>query len=296
MTFDERSGRPRESFAVLRTVLHGALQACAAVPIRLATVVVSVRPADPGVAVTFADGRIDRFAVVVGADGARSRVRRSAFAESELHSSGVRCWRFVARDSRQHRDVIEFLGNGRRVGLIPLPNAETYVFATAEPDVAGSADEPPEKKLRRLFAGFAAPIPELLAGELRAFRFEVLGTLAFPRFARGRIALLGDAAHCMSPNLAQGAALAMEDAVTLAAALHAEGATPHALQSYSRRRAARVRRIAFATDIAGRVAHVRHPWLRAMRDGMLRSSSGATASILGGLLAWGMPNGRQEWH
>jgi 2-polyprenyl-6-methoxyphenol hydroxylase-like FAD-dependent oxidoreductase len=281
------------TFAISRPLFHRALEAKADAPVRYSKAFVALREVADRVEVTFSDAAVEVFDLVVGADGAYSRVRACAFPGASFRANGVYCWRFIAHDGRDARDVTEFLGDGRRVGLIPLRGRETYVFATCDAGVLARTQGTPRQRLRRLFSDFAAPIPDLINGPLSAFSFQALGGL--PRFhlARGRIALIGDAAHAMTPNLAQGASLAMEDAVELAAVLAARPVTPHALQRYARARLARLKRMALAADFAGRVAHVRHPVLRAMRDTCLGSSM-ITNRLVHALLAWGMLDGQSS--
>jgi 2-polyprenyl-6-methoxyphenol hydroxylase-like FAD-dependent oxidoreductase len=101
---------------------------------------------------------------------------------------------------------------------MPLADGRVYCYAAAPADPGGRAgDELAE--LVRLFGGWHEPIPELLAAATPGdvLRHDVAELAApLPGFHRGRVALLGDAAHPMTPNLGQGACQALEDAVVLA--------------------------------------------------------------------------------
>ncbi len=121
--------------------------------------------------------------------------------------------------------VGETWGSGERFGITPLPDGRVYWFAVANgaatsavanqtSDAVSGVDE-----VRRRFTGWHDPIPALLDATdpdtvLRNDIIELAAPL--PSFVNGRIALVGDAAHAMTPNLGQGGNLAIEDAVTLA--------------------------------------------------------------------------------
>ncbi len=109
--------------------------------------------------------------------------------------------------------------------------------------------------------------------------------MPWPLLARECVAVVGDAAHVMTPNLAQGAALAMEDAVVLAGCLARARGVPEALVDYARRRRARLVAIAGASQAAGTIAHLANPWARSVRDRMLASTALA-GPALSRLLDW----------
>jgi 2-heptyl-3-hydroxy-4(1H)-quinolone synthase len=281
------SCRGLSTLAMPRAVLLESLHAAAKVPIRFGVELVTLREHPDCVEATFADGRHEAYDLVVGADGAHSRVRQAVCPETKIIDTKVRCWRFVMADQRNRRDVVEFLGPHRRLGLIPLPNNETYIFATADFNELRDRDDVGQDEFRRLFSNFGAPGLDIAHGEKRAFGVEDLTTLLRPFFGRGRVALLGDAAHLMTPSLAQGATLALEDAVVLASVLSAGLEPPTALQIYTNRRVDRVRRFAIAAEVAGRLAHARSPIVQRLRDAALRYGSGL-GWALSSFLAWGM--------
>ena len=92
---------------------------------------------------------------------------------------------------------------------------------------------------RELFADFADPVPRLVqqAGDAH---FALIEEVVPPAWSARRVVLVGDAAHASSPNMAQGAAMALEDAIVLADALATSQDTDEALSEYQRRRAARI--------------------------------------------------------
>ena len=112
------------------------------------------------------------------------------------------------------------LGRGASFLTIPIGGGLVYCYAdvTTDPDGPGPPAGDPLAGLRERFAGFAAPVPELL--DQLPTRTQVhaapIEQVAAERWGRGAVVLVGDAAHAMSPNMAQGAALAFEDALVLA--------------------------------------------------------------------------------
>jgi 2-polyprenyl-6-methoxyphenol hydroxylase-like FAD-dependent oxidoreductase len=173
--------------------------------------------------------------LVVAADGIHSAVRRSLFPghPGPVHS-GVTSWRIVV--ARPEGDVggSETWGPGQVFGLVPLADDLVYCYATApagpgsrdrdgreeiDAENGGGQDGDQKAELIRLFKGWHDPIPRLLAASepdkiLRHDIFSLAPPL--PAFHAGRVALLGDAAHAMTPNMGQGACQAIEDAVVLA--------------------------------------------------------------------------------
>ena len=96
-----------------------------------------------------------------------------------------------------------------------------------------------ETEWRELFADFADPVPRLLEQAGDAY-FAPIEEVAPPAWTARRVVLVGDAAHASSPNMAQGAAMALEDALVLADVLATSHAIEEALAEYQRRRTARV--------------------------------------------------------
>ena len=187
--------------------------------------------------------------LIVGADGINSVVRRLLAPEIVSRPAGYGAWRGVAATGSATPSVAsETIGPGKRFGLVPLTGERTYWFAVLGLD-GGGAD------LVRAFEGWHEPIPDVLAAPAIGERsYLPLADLpALPRWHRGNVVLVGDAAHAMTPNLGQGAAQALEDVASLAR--HLEHEPPaQALAAYVDQRKRRAELIVARSRAFGRLA------------------------------------------
>jgi len=243
------------------------------VTLRLGTQVVEVQESADSVGVRFSDGRAGEYTLLIGADGLRSETRRRVHGDGPLRYAGETCWRAVVPGLDVGAAGTETWGHGVRMGVIPLSGGRVYTFLVAvAPE--GSPGEANGDVLAR-FSALGGPC----AGALR--RMAELGTevhllqhdlyeVPAPCWGEGRTWLLGDAAHAMTPNQGQGAAMAIEDAAVLALVIGdglSDPAESHA--RYVAERDARVRRVQLDSRRLGEVATVQAPALRWARDVLL---------------------------
>ena len=176
--------------------------------------------------------------LAVGADGIHSQVRRELLGEVAPRYMGYRSHRLVMDNVAGVRCFTEYLGRGVRVGLVPISETRLYVWTTFNSPRDAALPDP-----REVFAQFGAdPVRRVLAALPPAEEIIVteIEELAPQRWARGRAVLLGDAVHAMTPNIGQGAGMAMEDAAVLAEELAGAAEIDHALANYVKRRRTRV--------------------------------------------------------
>jgi len=262
---DERYG---PTWALSRPALHEALLAALppSVEVRLGTPVTDVLEDDVGLEVRL--DRTRRYDVAVGADGLRSAVRDRVMGAARIRYSGVTCWRGLVTNPGLE-GAIEAWGGAARIGVVPLAQGHLYYFLVlSAPRRAPSLGWP--DGFRKAFGHFRGEVARLfdVLGEAPPLHHD-LDELEAPVWGRDRLFLLGDAAHGMTPNQGQGAAMAVEDALALvkAVAPGLEGA----LHRYRAVRHERVRRVQLDSRRLGRIAHWRAPFARWFRDGLLRA-------------------------
>ncbi len=261
-----------ECVAIHREALHELLrEATADVPVRLGT---SVNRIEDGESpqVTFTDGSSGTYDLVVGADGIRSKVRELALGGPDAGYVGQASWRFVSDGFPELSDWTVMLGRGRSFLTVALGDGVVYCYAdinTRDPANVANGD------WRELFADFADPVPRLLEGA-RVAHFAPIEEVVPPAWRAGRTVLVGDAAHASSPNMAQGVAMAVEDALVLAEVLTADQPVEEALAAYEKRRHARVAFVQEQTHRRDRTrslpAAVRNLTLRLAAERIFRSN------------------------
>jgi 2-polyprenyl-6-methoxyphenol hydroxylase-like FAD-dependent oxidoreductase len=207
-------------------------------------------------------------------------------------------WRGVvdaeaAADADVPAVVTESWGQGRRFGLLPLADGRVYWFAGVYgPQDIGAGDD--LAAVAERFTGWHDPIPRLLAAtrpqSLLRHDIQYLRD-PLPSYVYGRVALLGDAAHAITPDIGQGAALALEDAVVLTVALSDEpNDVPAALARYDLARRERTQRLVRVSARVCRMAAGRNPvtaWLRDQLVGMI--PAGVFLRAANGALSWTPP-------
>jgi 2-polyprenyl-6-methoxyphenol hydroxylase-like FAD-dependent oxidoreductase len=156
--------------------------------------------------------------LVVAADGIGSATRMSLFpGHPGLRYAGFTTWRLLTGPVTGQVVMAESWGRGTVFGVMPLSDGRVYCYAAA-PAAPGARAGDELAELARLFGTWHEPIPQLLATARPqdVLRHDVAELAApLPSFHRGRTALLGDAAHPMTPNLGQGACQALEDAAVI---------------------------------------------------------------------------------
>lgn len=225
--------------ALPRVDLHAVLRD--GVPVHRGRTIGSLERIDGPVAVTLDDGSAGKFDLVVGTDGLHSTVRRLAVDPRPPVPVGQQSWRFLAACPPQTTTWTVMLGRGASFLTVPVGQGLVYCYADVTTDEELDGD--PVGRLRERFAGFAAPVPQLLdqIDDPAQVHVAAIQQVAEECWGHGAVVLVGDAAHGMSPNMAQGASLAFEDALVLAAQLRGSGTVADALAGFVARRSPRTR-------------------------------------------------------
>ncbi|WP_030611425.1 FAD-dependent oxidoreductase [Streptomyces sclerotialus] len=239
--------RPR-----LQGILSDAVRASGAT-LRLGVRAASLEQDDDGVSVAFDDGSEGRYDLVIAADGLGSATRAAIGITDRPEPTGMAIWRVAApRPAGVTRTDLAYGGPAYIAGYCPTSDSTLYAYVVeakrdrASIPVASYADE-----MRALAQHYGGHWPEITAhitdpAKVNYTWFDRL--LVEGSWHRGRVVLVGDAAHCCPPTLAQGAAMSLEDAWVLAQLLTASDTWDDPLfQEYYERRVARVRPVVDAS-------------------------------------------------
>jgi 2-polyprenyl-6-methoxyphenol hydroxylase-like FAD-dependent oxidoreductase len=209
---------------IYRHYLHNVLTRAAkdaGADIRYETTITGLLDTADGVQAQLSDGTEDTVELVVGADGIRSSLRRRLFgSDCDPVSTDQACWRMLASRPKELSYGAVYLGQGVRVGTIPLADDMMYLFAISNENVDQhyAKDELPER-LYALLEGFGGFVPAAReqARSSDSIVFTMIEEVLMPPpWHQGRVVIIGDAAHACGPQIAQGGAMAVEDAVVLA--------------------------------------------------------------------------------
>lgn len=238
----------------------------------LGAAVASVVDAGDEVRVTLTSGEVVVGAGLIAADGIRSAARTSVFGMKPLRYAGYTCWRGIAPVPPGWRggDMFERWGRGRRFGVVPISGESVYWFATLNAPEGGHDGPDVQVELAEIFRGFAEPVPTLIRTAPTILRNDIVDIHPLAEWSRGRVTLLGDAAHAMTPNLGQGACQAIEDAVVLAERVASAPDLPAAFVDYAALRRPRATAVAEQALKLGQVAQWENGVARAARDLLVR--------------------------
>ena len=224
----DRTGAPGYVFS--RTDLQGILlEAVGVGRVRTGARCVGLEQNEAGVVIRLEGGMEAKGDVVVGADGIHSAVRNSVAPGSEPSYAGIAGWvGIVPNDGLLPVGVVkEFVGAGKRCGLLPLSNNRLYFnFAAAWDRSQPRPASGWTGVVERLFAGWPSQLQAVFRRleDREPIYLEISDIPHLARWSAGRATLLGDAAHATTPTVGQGACQALEDVVVLVRCLES-GAT-----------------------------------------------------------------------
>ncbi|WP_054971213.1 FAD-dependent monooxygenase [Alicyclobacillus ferrooxydans] len=228
-----------------------------------------VSPTETGVIVQFSDGSREEFDGAIAADGIHSSIRHQLIGDSE-RTVDYTAWRGIAIDAEvPPASMCEYLGPGVRMGYAAINPSLTYWFATVnnnlvKPDIKWST-------VVDKFSGFPKAVRSLIEStpEESILQNSIRDVLPGAPMAWSNVALLGDAAHAITPNLGLGGCLALEDAQFLGRSLRAlqQGESlKQVFAHYAKSRRVRVARIANFTRWLGRATQMEQRSLMGLRN------------------------------
>ncbi len=229
---------------ISRAAFHAILAEAArdaGVDIRCGLTVTSWEEQEDGLSVPFSDGSSDRFALIVGADGLYSDTRASVFPECRPMPTGQAVWRAAcARPAGVDCTHLFFGGRHGVVGINPVSPtlAYLYIVENASQDTRRDPATLHTQMREELaeYGGFAAQLAVTLDDPAKVSYRPLEWLLAPAPWSKGRVVLIGDAAHANPPVLAQGAAMGIEDAIVLAEEVTSDGPLDAALARFAARR------------------------------------------------------------
>lgn len=210
------------------------------IPVRLGVTFESIEDRGDRVDVSFTDGTRGSYDLVIGADGNYSAVRKLLFPDAVPRYTGQGVWRYNVPRPQDLEWSDLYIGKDKgKAGYCPLTPEDMYIFAVfEEPGNPRFAPETLADEMRRRLEGYGGILGEaarhVTDPALVVYRPLEACILPSPWY-RGRVVLIGDAAHSATPHLGQGAAMAIEDAVVLAEEIAARD-VEDALDAFMRRR------------------------------------------------------------
>ena len=234
---------------IMRPELHRILSTrtlAVGVHVRLGTTVETLAQVPNGVEVKLTNGHREQYSLVVGADGIYSKLRERVFPEAPRPKfTGQVIYRIVAERPAGFDRTHFYMGPDSKLGFNPVSRTHMYMFllqrSPANPWVAV---EDQARRLYQAMAGWGGIAPEVretvLTTNAHTINYRPLEAVLLPDpWYRGRVVLIGDAAHAATPHLASGAGMAVEDGIVLAEEVARDGNIEAALPRFMARRFAR---------------------------------------------------------
>ena len=221
------------------------------------------------VRLTFADGSVETADIVIGADGVNSKIRDHLLGAEPPRYTGYVAHRAVFPASLLGADpfdlCVKWWSEDRHMMVYYVTSKRDEIYyVTGVPQAewpAGQSVAPSSRdEMREVFAGYHPSVQKLIDATPEVTKWPLLERDPLSLWSRGRLVLLGDACHPMKPHMAQGAAMAIEDAAMLTRCLDEVGATDYtgAFALYEANRAERASKVQL-------VSH-NNTWLRTNED------------------------------
>lgn len=234
---------------ILRPVLHDILSStvrAAGVDVRLGLKVETLEQDSDGVDVQFTDESCGRYDLVIGADGIYSSIRGMIFPDApKPQLTGQGCWRVIANRPVEVDRTEMYFGGPVKLGINPVSQDQMYMFILEHvPDNPRFSDDQLVPHVRALMAPFGGAVPAVRESITTPAQvnYRPLEWLLLPDpWYRGRVVLIGDAAHATTPHLASGAGIAAEDGLVLAEELRRHDDVSGTLRAFMDRRFERAR-------------------------------------------------------
>jgi 2-polyprenyl-6-methoxyphenol hydroxylase-like FAD-dependent oxidoreductase len=224
------------------------------------------------VVVRLADGGEERGDILIGADGIKSVVRQQLHGWTEPHYSGITAWRAICDYESPQIPVGEmciYWGPGARILHYHVSGQRLYWLSLVKsPPRLRDPEGGSKAAVTERYRGWPRQVEGMLAAtdETAILRTDIVDRDPLKRWGQDRVTLLGDAAHPMYPDMAQGAGQAIEDAICLAGTLRRAADPVSALQDYEERRRDRANGFVKTSRIVNRMSLMQAPVMCAVRN------------------------------
>lgn len=224
----------------------------------------------------FEDGSTSKSDILLAFDGIHSVARKKLTPQAAIRYAGYTCWRAVIDKVPSDFDnklFTETWGAQGRFGITPLTGNRIYWFATKN---APPQDQQMQnfqiKDLMDNFRNYHHPVSEILAltDDTQLIWNDIIDFVPLERYAYGRVLLAGDAAHATTPNMGQGACMAIEDAITIANCLTSSADVAQAFSLFEQKRKMRATRVVKTSWLIGRAAQLENAILIRARNILFR--------------------------
>lgn len=266
-----------DNFTIHRADLHDVLlNHVRPESIRLDKQCIDFKQEPDGVLLRFQDRSTAYADHVIACDGIHSIFRTKLVPHSKSRYSGYTCWRGVIDklpSGMNMEETSETWGNGSRFGIVPLAKDRIYWFACLNaPENDAKKKNYKVSDLLSHFGSFHEPVPSILrnTADDQLIWGDIIDIKPLSRFAFNNIVLMGDAAHATTPNMGQGACMAIEDAVVLANLISSYSNVHDAFIKFETLRRPRTEKIVNGSWNLGRIAQFENPILAWLRNTAVR--------------------------
>ncbi|MGH7885078.1 MAG: FAD-dependent monooxygenase [Thermodesulfobacteriota bacterium] len=243
--------------------------------IKMNTTISSIKETDDCVEVEYDDGLAEKFDIVIGCDGIKSKTRSHIFGEQPLTYSGMSGWGFWVDPQFSESDgIVEYWGKGKFFGMWPT-KGKLAVFSSVRVEKNTYKNNHSKiDDIKNAFKGFGGVVPKILnqLNDPDEIYQDNYNDLRINSWSKGRVVLVGDAAHAVLPNAGAGVSMAMESAAVLAEELCRTDSKyfTHSFTQYETRRRSRVGKVQDQSRIMGKLIYANSHILSSLRDRLMK--------------------------
>lgn len=227
-----------------------------------------------GYRVMMEDGSSIEGNYLIIAEGIHSPLRKVLAPEARVRYAGYTCWRGITSNaSLKISETSETWGREGRFGIVPLANNQIYWFACKNAIEKNSMyRDYTLSMLADNFKDYHQPVVEIINSTRpeKLIWDDICDIEPMQKFAFEKALFIGDAAHATTPNMGQGACMAIEDAVVLANCLSKESNVSKAFQNFERKRTGRTQQIVNDSWRLGKIAQLENGFFTSVRDTLFR--------------------------